>query len=68
MPNAIEHADPGGGELHEPQLVADRVVVVEVEARAVGVERLGAVDVGDGHVHELELEIDHESQTTGLPR
>ena len=52
---------PGRRDLHEPHLVAHRMVVVEVEARLVDVERLRAVDVGDGHVHEFEPEVHHPS-------
>ena len=54
----------GRRELHEAQVLVDLVVVVGVEAGLVDVERLGAVDVGDGHRDQLELEV-HERQTTG---
>ena len=37
-PSAIEHAEPGGRQLHEAHLVADAVVVVGVEADLVDVE------------------------------
>ena len=57
VPIAIEHAEPGRGELHEADLVADAVVVVGVEADLVDVERLRAVDVGDREVTELELDV-----------
>ena len=52
-PIAIEQAEPG--ELHEAEVLVDRVVVVGVEAGLVGVEGLRAVDVGDRDGDELEL-------------
>src|SRR6202020_1823012 len=42
-------------ELNEPDLFADRVVVVGVEPGLVHVERLGPVDVGYGYRHQLEF-------------
>ena len=47
----------GRRELHEAQVLVDLVVVVGVEAGLVDVERLRAVDVGDGHRDQLELEV-----------
>jgi hypothetical protein len=34
--------------------------MIDVEADLVGIERLGAIDVGHGHVHELELVVGHQ--------
>ena len=48
---------PGRSELHEPDLVAHRVVVVGVEADPLDVELLGPVDIGHGHRHQLELHV-----------
>ena len=45
------------GELDEAQRVGDLVVVVGSEPDLVDVERLGAIDVGHRHGHELEPEI-----------
>jgi hypothetical protein len=44
---------PGRGELHEPQRVADRVIVVRVEAGLLQVERVGAVDIGHRYRNQL---------------
>ena len=59
---ALADRDRAGGarrrQLDEPDLVADRVVVVEREARLLDVEPLGAVDVRDGDGDELELHLD----------
>src|SRR5207244_8724084 len=59
-------------QLHEPNLVADDVVMVGVEASPVGVKSLGAVNIGDGHRDELELEIHasniHWLQATFCPQ
>src|SRR3954447_4335566 len=44
-------------QLDETQLLADSLVEVGVEADLVDVERLGAVDVGDGHEDELDLPV-----------
>lgn len=43
--------------LHHAELVVGLVVDVEVEAALVGVEGLGAVDVGDWQQDEFELEV-----------
>jgi hypothetical protein len=44
----------GRRDLHEAQLVRDLVIVVGVEAGLLDVERLRAVDVGDGEGDQLE--------------
>src|SRR5215471_14605230 len=56
---------PGRGELHEPQLVADLMVMVGVEPDLFGVERLGAVDVGHRYGHELDLPVHAWQRTPG---
>ena len=56
VPITIEQAEPGC-ELHETQLIGDLEIVVEVESDLVDVERLGAVDIGDGNGYELELHV-----------
>ena len=57
LPIAIEHADPGGVSCTKRISSLTRVVVVGVEADLLGVERLGAVDVGDGDRDQLELPV-----------
>ncbi len=52
----IEQAEPGGGQLDESQVFADRVIVVGIESEA-DVEVLGAVDVGDGNGDQFELDV-----------
>src|ERR1700680_497995 len=44
-------------QLHEAHLVADLMVVFGVEPGALGVERLGPVNVGDRDLNQLELPI-----------
>ena len=57
VPNAIEHAEPGRGELDEAQLLVDLLVVVGVEADLIDVERLGAVDVGHRDEDQFDLPV-----------
>ena len=52
-PMQMEQAEPG--QLHDPELVAEALVEVGVEADLVGVEGLGPVDVGHRDRHQLEL-------------
>ena len=59
----IEHAEPGGVICTTRNSVTGAVVDVEREAALLGVERLGAVDVGDRHDHEFELEV-HRADCT----
>lgn len=47
----------GRGELNEAQLFVDVVIVVQVEAHLVDVERFGAVDIGHRHGNELEFHV-----------
>ena len=47
----------GRGQLHEAELVADGVIVVEVEARLVDIEADRTVDIGHRHHHELDLPV-----------
>ena len=47
---------PGRGQLHEPDLVTHRLVVIDVEADLL-VERLGHVDVGHGHHDQFQLHL-----------
>ena len=49
-------ARAGRRELHEADVVADRVVLIGVESDA-HVEVLGTVDVGDRHGHQLQLHV-----------
>jgi hypothetical protein len=63
VPRAIEQADPRGP-LHEANLVADPVVVVDVEADLLGVEGLRTVHVRDGDRDELESPV-HEPLSFG---
>ena len=49
---------PGRGELDEAQLLAHLVVVFGDEARLLDVEGLGAVDVGDGDLDQLQAPVD----------
>ena len=66
VPSTIEHAGPGGRELHEAQRVGHPMIVIGVEADLVDVEGLGAVDVGDaGRRTRLEL---HVSSVPGALR
>src|SRR4029077_15063902 len=44
-------------QLYEAQSFAHRIVVVGVEARLLGVEALGAVNVGHGNRHEFNLPV-----------
>ena len=48
----------GRRQLDEPDLIADRDVVVGDETDLVDVERLGRVDVGDGEDHQLEPDVE----------
>ncbi len=57
VPIAIEHAEPGGGQLDEPKLIVDLVIVVGVKTERIRIEGLGAVDIGDGDGDEFELEV-----------
>jgi len=50
----MEHPEPRGSELHDAEVIGDLPVGGQLEADSVGVERLGAIDVGDGHDYELE--------------
>ena len=58
LPNAIEHAEPGG-DLDEADLVADRVVVVDRPAERRAVELLGPVHVAHGHPDQLDPVVHH---------
>ena len=55
---AIEQCGAGRGELDEAQLVAHLVVVFGDEARLLDVEGLGAVDVGDGDLDQLQAPVE----------
>jgi malate synthase len=46
-----------GAQLDEAQPIVDAGVLVDVEAHAVDVERLGAIDVGDWHGHQLQAPV-----------
>ncbi len=50
----------GRRQLDEPEPLTDLVVMIGVEADLIHVERLGAVDVGNGNGHELDLPV-HDS-------
>jgi hypothetical protein len=62
---AVDHAladrdrarGPRRCQLHEADLLGDGVVVVGVEPGLIDVERLRAIDVGDGYGHQLEFEV-----------
>src|SRR4029453_2200980 len=45
----------GRGELHDPELLAEAFVQVDVEADLVGVEGLGPIDVADGNRDQFKL-------------
>src|SRR6185312_12393701 len=44
-------------QLHEPQLVVDGVIMIELETHLVDIEGNRAIGIGDGHGHQLKLEV-----------
>ena len=67
-PNAIEHADPGGVSWMNRILLADRVVVVGIELAGSNIERLRAVDVGDGNLRRARASSPRWDLLFSVPR
>src|SRR6185437_13034108 len=44
-------------QLHEPQLVVDGVIMIELETHLVDIEGNRAIGIGDGHGYQLKLEV-----------
>src|SRR5688572_832675 len=55
---------PGRRELDEPDLIADPMVMVRMEADLLGVERLRPVHVRDGNLHQFEPPVHDERDCT----
>src|SRR5215475_2755489 len=69
--DAVLHADTepdrasrtGWGDLHDPDVLADRRVDEQVEPALAGVEGLGAVHVADRDENQFELDVHRESSS-----
>ena len=61
----MEQAEPGGGHLHDAEPRHRLGVHIEVESGLLRVEGFGAVHIGHGNQHELELQI-HDPSDPGL--
>src|SRR5207244_8851136 len=57
FPQGNRAGRPRRCQLHEPDFIADRLVVVRIEADLLRIEGLGAVDVRNGDGYQFELPV-----------